>query len=84
MESLRAVLEQGPQSLQMVYVVSGRDVPLQPPAVLFSTHRTHTEGRPYLIHPGRSILCKAERRWQRALKSKVRGSVSILSMGCDS
>ena len=56
-----------PQCAQ-VFLVSGRDVPVFPPRVLFHPRRVTTEGTRYRLRPFASIVCQAEPHWQDELK----------------
>lgn len=54
-ESLRRVLLFDPD-VAMVYLVSGFDLPIQPPAALFQTRHVVTEGTPRTVVPFRTVL----------------------------
>lgn len=51
-----------------MFLVSGRDVPVFPPRVLFHPRRVTTEGTRYRLRPFASIVCQAEPHWQDELK----------------
>lgn len=55
MESLRRVLLFD-ADVAMVYLVSGFDLPIQPPSALFRTRHVVTEGVPRTVVPFRTVL----------------------------
>lgn len=54
-ESLKRVLLLDPE-VAMVYLVSGFDIPIQPPSALFTTRHVVTEGVPRTVVPFRTVL----------------------------
>jgi hypothetical protein len=54
-KSLQAVLE-GDTSVGMIYIVSGYDIPIQPPSALFTTRSVITEGVFKNVVPFRSVI----------------------------
>ena len=64
--AIKAVLERDP-TCAIIYVISGRDVPVQPPAALFTSRQVVTEDRSYCIPPFTTIFCKADESIRRGL-----------------
>lgn len=54
-ESLKRVLILEPE-VAMIYLVSGFDIPIQPPSALFQTRDVVTEGVPRTVVPFRTVL----------------------------
>lgn len=54
-KSLKTILHQDPD-VGIIYVVSGYDIPIQPPSALFETRAVVTEGVPKSVVPFRTVL----------------------------